>query len=73
MSFFDVDLITDIVTLPRPFTVNAAQQELKRGIASFDAICLAAARDGCTIGAPVNETDADRDMTCAQRKNLGVE
>ena len=71
VTFFDVDIITDIVTLPRPFELNAPQQELKRGIASFDAICRAAARDGCAIGAPVNETDADRAMTCARAKELG--
>ncbi len=71
VTFFDVDLITDIVTLPRPFEVGASQQELKRGIAPFDAICRSAARDGCAIEAPVNEIDKDRVMTCARAKELG--
>jgi hypothetical protein len=71
VTFFDVDIITDVVTLPRPFELNIPQQELKRGLAPFDAICLSAVRDGCTIGAPVNETDADRVMTCARAKELG--
>jgi|GEM_PF-4383027 len=71
VTFFDVDLITDIVTLPRPFVLDASQQELKRGVATFDAICRSAARDGCALEAPVDETDEDRVMTCARAKELG--
>jgi hypothetical protein len=71
VTFFDVDLITDIVTLPRPFELDATQQELKRAVASFDAICLAARRDGCAIAAPVNETDEARAATCARATELG--
>jgi len=55
VSVFDVDLITDIATLPRPFALNASQAELKRGLATFDAFCRAAARDGCALEIPVGE------------------
>jgi hypothetical protein len=55
VSFFDVDLITDIATLPRPFELNAPQAELKRGLATFDAFCRAAALDGCALEVPVGE------------------
>jgi len=79
VTFSDVDLITDVVTLPRPieFDPNALQpasQELKRGIATFDAICRAAARDGCAIEAPANDIQENgnaRDATCARAKELG--
>ena len=79
VTFSDVDLITDIVTLPRPieFDSNALQptsQELKRGIATFDAICRAAARDGCAIEAPANDIQENgkaRDATCTRAKELG--
>jgi hypothetical protein len=74
VTFFDVDLITDIVTLPRPFELTASQQELKRGIATFDAICRSAARDGCAIEAPANDIQENgnaSDATCARAKELG--
>ena len=74
VTFFDVDLITDIVTLPRPLEVTASQQELKRGIATFDAICRSAARDGCSIEAPaddIQENGKASDATCALAKTLG--
>ncbi|MGE0820576.1 MAG: matrixin family metalloprotease [Candidatus Binatia bacterium] len=61
VTLFDVDLITDIVTIPRPFidlnqafdpSVFPSTQELKRGLAPFEAICREAVRGGCTIQAP---------------------
>jgi hypothetical protein len=55
VSFFDVDLITDIATLPRPFEPAAPQAELKRALATFDAFCRAAARDGCALEVPTGE------------------
>jgi hypothetical protein len=74
VTFFDVDLLTDIVTLPRPFELDATQQELKRAVASFDAICRAAARDGCAIEAPaadIQENGKASDATCARATELG--
>jgi hypothetical protein len=51
ISFLDIDIITDIVALPRPF--GAPTSESKRGLAPFEAICTSAARGGCRIHAPV--------------------
>ena len=74
VTFFDVDIITDVVTLPRPFELNISQQELKRGLAPFDAVCRAAARDGCAIEAPANDIQTDgraSAATCARAQELG--
>jgi hypothetical protein len=56
ITFLDLDIITDIVTLPRPFGSPGeitGLPELKRGLAPFDAICTAARDGGCQIQAPV--------------------
>lgn len=74
VTFFDVDLITDVVTLPRPFKLDATQQELKRAIASFDAICRAAASGDCAIEAPASDIQEDgkaSEATCTRAKELG--
>src|SRR5262249_3378460 len=58
VTFLDVDLITDIVTLPQPFDVISTS-EVKRGLAPFSAICAAAKEGGCRIHAPIEAVQSN--------------
>ena len=60
ITSLDVDTITDIVAIPRPFGAPTGQEGI-RGLAPFDAICVAARDGGCRIQAPVEafQTDAE--------------
>lgn len=80
ITFLDIDSITDIVTLPRPFRritpeedINRALAEIKRGLAPFEAICTAAAQGSCRIQAPVEATPEDKEQICATAKTIGCQ
>jgi hypothetical protein len=57
ITFLDIDIITDIVAIPRPFPPTS-DPEVKRGLAPFRAICTAAV-GRCQIQAPVETLRAD--------------
>lgn len=67
ITFLDVDTITDIVAVPRPFS-GTTGQEVVRGLAPFDAICVAARDGGCRIQAPAEafQTDAEGNVVVNQ-------
>ena len=75
VSFLDLDVITDIVSLPDPFSQNASLPEQKRGLAPFAAICTAAKRDGCRFQAPVQTLQDDGTPSaeiCVMAKTMGA-
>jgi hypothetical protein len=75
ITFLDLDIIVDIVSLPDPFH-GVISQEIKRGLAPFEAICAAAARDGCRIQAPVKTLQSDgtpSDEICLTAKEIGCQ
>jgi hypothetical protein len=67
ITFLDVDTITDIVAMPRPFS-SLMEQEVVRGLAPFEAICVAARDGGCRIQAPAEafQTDAEGNVVVDQ-------
>ncbi len=72
-TFIDIDIITDIVTNPRPLGDSG---EIKRGLAPFHAICTAAAQGGCRIQAPVETIGDDgnpRKEVCTTAAALGCQ
>lgn len=73
ITALDVDIITDIVTMPRPFDAPTGP-EFIRGLAPFDAICVAARDGGCRIQAPVEafQTDAEGNALFDAQGNLMV-
>ncbi len=73
ISSLDVDTITDIVAIPRPFSAPTGQ-EFIRGLAPFDAICVAARDGGCRIQAPVEafQRDAEGNALFDAQGNLMV-
>jgi len=73
VTFLDIDIITDIVTIPDPFFGNTLA-EIKRGLAPFQAICTAAAQGGCRIQAPPTAIRGDGTPTpdfCDAAESLG--
>lgn len=81
VTFIDVDISTDLVSIPRPFdnpvagiALSGSSSELKRGIATFDAICTAAKAGGCEIQAPAEDIQANgkpSNFTCNSAKEIG--
>ncbi len=63
VTFADIDTITDIVTIPRFLRTTSASnpltdQETIRGLAPFEAICIAA-RGKCQVQAPIEDMRFD--------------
>ena len=76
VSFLDLDLIIDIVSLPDPFRKDASLSEQKRGLAPFEALCTVAKRDGCRLQAPVQtlqEDGAPDTEVCVRAKAIGCQ
>ena len=76
ISFLDLDVITDIVSLPDPFSKDASLSEQKRGLAPFEALCTVAKRDGCQLQAPVKTLQEDGIPSaelCAKAKTIGCQ
>jgi len=76
ISFRDLDVISDTISLLDSFSKDASLPEQKRGLAPFEALCTVAKRDSFQLQSPLKTLQEDGTPSvelCNKAKIIGCQ